>query len=529
MKKNILLYIVACVSILLTGVRCTDESEAEAVLKIERDGVNFANAAGVTTLDVTTDKSDWAVAVENGQTWLTAVREGSTLKLSATESNERVIRTSYAVVTAGNRTKKLLVKQLGYEADILIEPETPADAPEEIPAEGGTVALKVTANVDLTVTIPVDWITRNDNTRALSMTETVYSYTVQPNTTDEPRSAVLTFAETGGTFFKQIEIVQAAVPPTIENLQAEPQPGAVKLSWTPRYTSSVKINYTITDPLNGNAKTSKEVTVEGNQTVIRDLRARYGEIEFSLQPFNGKGESGVVSTIKATAQTAPVQTFPERTATWIQIPEAEVLDRVWVDSYESYDGHIKYLVDGIEPVQYSVSPDYGGEELEDNYFHQMWYGAQNFPHYIVKDLGKEVKMISFYYVGRAGTGGLDPVAMDVLVSQTFVPEIKDENYGYTEHVIDAAKETSESAQLLHSYVKNDLPLNDYRGGTGGRPVRFTSEDLSLSSSTPFRYVWFKLKEVYNGSQYTALSELKVFEVKLPHTYDPETETETPLP
>lgn len=519
---------ITCVSILLAGAGCSeDENETAAVLTVERDGVNFANGTGTATLDVTTNTNDWTVTTENGQTWLTAGREGSAVKLSVAESNERTIRASYAVITAGSRTKKLVVKQLGYEADIIIDPE----APDEVPATGGTVTLSVTANVDLTVTIPVTWITSSQATRALPMTASNYTYTVEANQSDEPRSATLTFAETGGAFSKQVEIVQAACPPTIENLQAEAQQGAIKLTWASLYTSRVEVSYTIVDPLT-ETETPETLTVEdANQVVIDDLRARYGEIEFSLQPFNNNDENGETVKIKQTAQPAPVQIFPERTATWIQIPAADVLSRVWTDaSHPSGDGAFVYLIDGIEPVQYSEDTSYGG--LTGNYFHQRWSSPQPFPHYIVMDLGKKVKAINFYYLGRANTGAADPAAMDVLVSNSFTPVPKAGTSAVNpEHVISETTEAEENAQLLHAYANGDLPISSRRtGGTGGSPTKFSSEDLSLPSSEPFRYVWFKIKEAYTGSYtYVALSELKVYEVKPPHTYDPETEVETPLP
>jgi hypothetical protein len=101
--------------------------------------------------------------------------------------------------------------------------------------------------------------------------------------------------------------------------------------------------------------------------------------------------------------------------------------------------------------------------------------------------------------------------------------------------------------LLRAYAKAELPIGSHHKkngistgwrsdqadfanvADGGQPPRFTSEDLSLSSSTSFRYVWFKIKEVLKKNEKcAALSELKVYEVKPPHTYDPETEIETPL-
>ncbi|MDR1715818.1 MAG: hypothetical protein LBS20_08220 [Prevotella sp.] len=529
MKKQTILYsvFIACGTLILAVAGCSKDDETETVLAVERDGANFANSASSTILAVITNINDWTVTTEDGQTWLTADREGNAVKLSVTESNEREIRTSYAVVTAGNRTKMLVVKQLGYEAAIVIEPEVP----DEVPATGGTVTLNVTANVDLTVTIPVTWITKSDTPKALPMAESIYTYTVEANQSNEPRSTILTFAETGGTLSKQVEIVQAGCPPTIESssIRAETQPGAIKLIWTSLYTSHVEVNYTITDPLTG-ATTPKTVMVtDAGQVVIDDLRARYGEIEFSLQPFNDKGESGEIIKIKQTAGAAPVQTFTERTETWIQIPTVDVLSRVWTNSYETAEGNLSNLVDGIEMGQVNGST----YENSTNYFH-MRYNARNgmpvpqLPNYIVIDLGREVKELCFSYVGRT-TGKDDPTAMDVLVSNAFTPVIKISD-NKPEHVIDATRESSDNAQLLQSFPTGDnARVNNYRGGTGGQPTKWKSEDLKLASGDAFRYIWFKITAIqYTGDQWAVLSELKVFEVKPPRTYDPETEVETPL-
>jgi len=531
MKKQTILYsvFIACGALILAVAGCSKDDETETVLAVERDGANFANGAGTKTLAVTTSAGDWTVAAEQGQTWLTATREGSAVKLSVTESNERSLRTSYATITAGNRVKQLAVKQLGYEADILIEPETL----ETVPAAGGTVSLTVTANVDLTVTVPVTWISKVTGTRALPMEESTYIYKVEANQSDELRSAVLTFTETGGELSKGVEIKQAACPPTItaSSLKAEPLPGAVKLSWVSSYTSEVAVDYAITDPLNGNAVTEKTVTVKGSsQVTIEDLRARYGEIEFTLRPSNDKGESGEAVTVKATADAAPVQIFDERTEAWIQIPTADVLSRVWTNSYETAEGNLEYLIDGIEMGQVSNN-SYANSS---NYFHQR-YNSRNgtvpqLPNYIVLDLGKAVNAINFSYVGRT-TGKDDPTSMDILVSNQFTAVLKEEGApaNKPEYVIDENQETTDGAVVLKDLPKDDARRNNYRGGTGGQPTTWKSEDYSLDTNDSFRYVWFKFKSIeYGTDQWAVLSELKIFEVKQPYSYDPETETETPL-
>jgi len=108
--------------------------------------------------------------------------------------------------------------------------------------------------------------------------------------------------------------------------------------------------------------------------------------------------------------------------------------------------------------------------------------------------------------------------------------------GKPEYDINAAIETTDGAQLLKSLPAGDpARTNNNRQtpsgvqGTGGSPTKWKSEDYSLTTNDSFRYVWFKITALQSaGEHWAVLGELKVFEVKPPHTYDPETETETPL-
>ena len=76
-----------------------------------RDGSQ--NVAVTTNVDTWTVKSD--------KNWCHPSADGKALKISVDESDERYVRKATVTVIAADQTKTITVRQLGYEAAILVD------------------------------------------------------------------------------------------------------------------------------------------------------------------------------------------------------------------------------------------------------------------------------------------------------------------------------------------------------------------------------------------------------------------------
>ena len=106
--------------------------------------------------------------------------------------------------TAGTKTATYSIVQEQLNALNIAQTEY------EVPAEGGTVEVKVSANVDYQVIIPeaVDWV-ENATTRGL--TESTVVLKVAPTTEIEARTANITISD--GTLSSTVKITQAPFVP----------------------------------------------------------------------------------------------------------------------------------------------------------------------------------------------------------------------------------------------------------------------------------------------------------------------------
>ena len=206
---------------------------------------------------------------------------------------------------------------------------------------------------------------------------------------------------------------------------------------------------------------------------VDNLLARYGEIQFTLQPFTKQGAEGTAIQISATAKAKP--RVEQITPTKLSITDANV----FVSHPEATEGPKAGLVD----------------EDDNSFYHENWHAPlAPMPHYIVYKLPKAVKNFSFYMKGRNNAGRLNPEEMDIYVSDSF----------------DGTFDPEANKAVL---------AKELTGLPTGQAAAYTSPNIRMDKA--YNYVWFKIKKVYNDRLFAAIAALHVSELSI-SIYDPET-------
>lgn len=262
-------------------------------------------------------------------------------------------------------------------------------------------------------------------------------------------------------------------PSDISNVAYEARPGSIKLTWDVPADSNYKyVKVTYYDYLK-KKEMMRLASVYSDSIIIPDTRQKYGEYKFNLQPFSSTETGGSVKTITATSGPAPSSFTIDKV-----VPLTLSNEGLFVDNQEPSEGPKKNLLDG------DVS----------TYYHANWSSPTPMPHYIVVKLPKKVHALSFSYTTRNHSGvGNHPKHMNVYVSNVFDGTTYD---------------VSELQPVAE--IKSGLP--------SGAAKEYSSNAIILDDE--YEYVWFEVKETHGGTEYFALSELKVNEVTL-NIYDPE--------
>ena len=114
-----------------------------------------------------------------------------------------------------------------------------------------------------------------------------------------------------------------------------------------------------------------------------------------------------------------------------------------------------------------------------------WSAPSPFPHYIVVDLKKEVTGVTFTYICRNNNNHDNPKQITVFGSMAF------------------DKSTNELSNAIQLTVLSNL----------SNAKAATVESPHIISATPFRYLWLRIDSSTSGSNWVALAELSVTEVK----------------
>lgn len=165
----------------------SDDEVLEVVESVNKEVVDFKSEAGTQNITVSTNAPTWEAKADKN--WCTLSVAGKILKVSVDESEERLVREATITITAEGQKKMVKVRQLGYEAAILIDTNV-----FEVEVIGKEITFNVTTNVEVSAGFP-DWITEKAKSRAPEMVTSTHTYIVKSSTLDEKREGAIVFTE----------------------------------------------------------------------------------------------------------------------------------------------------------------------------------------------------------------------------------------------------------------------------------------------------------------------------------------------
>ena len=196
------------------AVSCKKETKVEDAVTIKTDEQVVPVEGGVLSIAINSTVAWTAKASESWVTLSPTSGEAgdATIKASVLKNDTNDSRTATVTFTAGTKTATYTILQEQLNALNIATTEY------EVPAEGGTVEVKISANVDYQVIIPeaVDWV-QNATTKGL--TESTVVLKVAPTLEVEERTANITISD--GTLSSTVKITQAAFEPYYDLLLPE--------------------------------------------------------------------------------------------------------------------------------------------------------------------------------------------------------------------------------------------------------------------------------------------------------------------
>ena len=159
--RRIYLLLLFLIPLSLLAACSSDDEIAIATLEISKTTVDFKSEASEQSLTITTNAVAWTA--QSDKSWCRPSIVGKLLKISVDQSDERLVREATVSVTADGLSKTIRVRQLGYEAAILIDQQA-----FEVPAVGAQIKFAVTTNVEVEPILS-DWIVEAPKTRSAEM------------------------------------------------------------------------------------------------------------------------------------------------------------------------------------------------------------------------------------------------------------------------------------------------------------------------------------------------------------------------
>ena len=210
--KRILL--IVSVLVAACAVSCHKETKVEDAVTIKSNEEIVPVEGGVLSIAINSTVAWTAKASESWVTLSPTSGEAgdATIKASVLKNDTNDSRTATVTFTAGTKTATYTIVQSQLNALVIATTEY------EVPAEGGTVEVKVSANVDYQVIIPdaVDWV---ENATTRGMTESTVVLKVAPSLDVEARTANITISD--GTLSSTVKITQAPFEPYYDLLLPE--------------------------------------------------------------------------------------------------------------------------------------------------------------------------------------------------------------------------------------------------------------------------------------------------------------------
>ena len=185
--RRIYLLLLFLIPLSLLAACSSDDEIAIATLEISKTTVDFKSEASEQSLTITTNAVAWTA--QSDKSWCRPSIVGKLLKISVDQSDERLVREATITITAEGQKKTVKVRQLGYEAAILIDTNV-----FEVEVIGKEITFNVTTNVEVSAGFP-DWITEKAKSRAPEMVTSTHTYIVKSSTLDEKREGAIVFTE----------------------------------------------------------------------------------------------------------------------------------------------------------------------------------------------------------------------------------------------------------------------------------------------------------------------------------------------
>ena len=185
--RRIYLLLLFLIPLSLLAACSSDDEIAIATLEISKTTVDFKSEASEQSLTITTNAVAWTA--QSDKSWCRPSIVGKLLKISVDQSDERLVREATITITAEGQKKMVKVRQLGYEAAILIDTNV-----FEVEVIGKEITFNVTTNVEVSAGFP-DWITEKAKSRAPEMVTSTHTYIVKSSTLDEKREGAIVFTE----------------------------------------------------------------------------------------------------------------------------------------------------------------------------------------------------------------------------------------------------------------------------------------------------------------------------------------------
>ena len=204
--KNYFLYVF--ISLFLFSLSsCKDDKDVVAVLELGLENADFYKEVGSVVIDVKSLPADWTASVDvEGEQWCKTepVNSGAGVKISVISNPNKTVRNASVVINNGKLNKKILVRQLGTDTDILVSPFA-----FTLPPVGGTVAFTVTTNLteaELDVTYP-SWIKKEVDTRVATI-EIPYKFTVDTHEGSSVRTEKIVIKDKNSNISAEVTVIQ---------------------------------------------------------------------------------------------------------------------------------------------------------------------------------------------------------------------------------------------------------------------------------------------------------------------------------
>ena len=208
MIRNLSLLLLLLLLAITPFTACSDkEDNMPPFLTIEENDKiqNFSSDVGVREINVKTSFNQWQAKVnDDAISWISAVSQGSKLKVSITQNQEKGSRNGNIIVTAGSFSETIQVVQMGAEPAILIGTEI-----YRIKSNGEIIDIEVTSNIEYDIIIPedVDWIVKADMQTRNEMITANYKYEIKPND-DKERRSIISIKGKNDNINRSIEVIQ---------------------------------------------------------------------------------------------------------------------------------------------------------------------------------------------------------------------------------------------------------------------------------------------------------------------------------